>query len=218
MFDDNLWMEAFPQRLAYEIDRLIQKDLAIPAGWTAVAAVLAYAAGPTTCAPLERTEPWAHSLEPAPPARWADPGILWIWLPPANRPAAFTGLGPGASLRAVAAAVEAAHPDLHDRFRSRLEAELGTPFPQDSDLLVKELWPAAIAYAVTFATDKFERRWSRLPAVNLFDFIQERSLADHFAHLRSMLTADRTIHALLTLEFGAQVVATALGWGTDEAT
>jgi hypothetical protein len=217
VFDDDLWMEAFPQRLAYEIDRLIQKDLAIPARWTAVAAVLAYAAGPTTRTPLKQAELWAHSLERASSAHWADPGTMWIWLPPTNRPAALSDLGPGASLRAVAAAVEAAHPDLRDRFRSWFEAELDTPSPQDSGCLVEELWPAAIAYAATFATDRIERRGHYLPVVNLFDCIQERSLTDHFAHLRSTLIEDRTMDALITLEFGAQVVATALGWGTDKA-
>src|SRR5258707_201792 len=81
----------------------------------------------------------------------------------------------------------AAHPELRGTFRWRLEAELGPPSPQDSGCLVEELWPAAIAYAVTFATDRIERRGHRPPVVNLFDCIHERSLTDHFAHLRSTL-------------------------------
>lgn len=218
VFDDNLWMEAFPQRLAYEIDRLIQSDPAIPASWTAVAAVLAYAADPATRTRLGQAEPQARSREPAPTTHWADPGTMWIWLPPTNQPTALTNLGPGASLHTVAAAVEAAHPDLRDQFHPWLEAELGTPPPQESGCLVEELWPAAIAYAVTFATDRVERRGHQQPLVDVFDCIQERSLADHFAHLRSTLIGDRTMDALITLEFGAQLVATALGWSTEKAT
>ena len=207
VFDDNLWMEAFPQRLALEFDCLTRADLAIPAAWTAVAAVLACAAGPAIHAALEHT---------APPSHWADPGDLWIWLPPTNRPAALADLPPGSSLRAVTAALEAAHPNLRAQFQSRLEAELNSPFPQNPDCLVEPLWPAAIAYAITFATDKIERRRQRPPALNFFDCIQERALADHLAHLGSTLAAARTMDALITLEFGAQAVATALGWSAGE--
>lgn len=203
VFDDNLWMEAFPQRLALEFDRLTHADLAIPAGWTAVAAVLACAAGPAIHTALEHT---------APPSHWTDPGDLWLWLPPTNRPPALAGLASGASLRAVTASIEAAHPNLRKQFRRQLETELNTPFPQHPDCLVEPLWPAAIAYAVTFATDRLERRAQRPPTLNFFDCIQERALADHLAHLGSSLAAHRVMDALITLEFGAQVVANALGW------
>jgi hypothetical protein len=178
VFDDNLWMQAFPQRLALEFDRLTQTDPAIPAAWTAVAAVLACAAGSAIHTALEHT---------APPSHWADPGDLWIWLPPTTRPAALADLPPGASLRAVTASIEAANPNLREQYRRRLEAELNTPFPQYPDCLVEPLWPAAIAYAITFATDRIERRAQNPPALNFFDCIQERALADHLAHLGSPL-------------------------------
>ena len=207
IFDDNLWMQAFPQRLALEFDRLTQADLAIPAAWTAVAAVLACAAGPAIHTALEHT---------APPSHWADPGTLWIWLPPTNRPAALADLPPAAPLRAVTAALEASHPNLRAQFHRRLETELNTPFRQNPDCLVEPLWPAAIAYAITFATDRIERQAQRPPALNFFDCIQERALADHLAHLGSQLAAHRSMDALITLEFGAQVVATALGWSAGE--
>ncbi len=54
-----------------------------------------------------------------------------------------------------------------------------------------------IAYAVTFGTDRIERRAQRLPTLNFFDCIQERALADHLAHLGSTLAADRGTDALI---------------------
>ncbi|MBY8847115.1 hypothetical protein [Streptomyces sp. SP2-10] len=59
-----------------------------------------------------------------PGAHWSDLSQLWIWLPPHTRPAALDGLGAGAGLTRVVEAVEAAHPDLRERFRTQLAEEL----------------------------------------------------------------------------------------------
>lgn len=212
-FDGDLITAAFPHRLAYEFDRLAFEDLAVPAGWAAVAATLAYAAGPGIEAELEHA--WDRVLE-VPLEHWAAPGNLWIWLPPADRPAALEKLGPGASLSTVAAAIDAAHPDLRERFRRRLAENLEDDEPDAGqvphDYLLEQLWPAAIAYAVTLATDGVERFGQHPPVVDMSDCLEEGVLADHFAQLGSALRPDDDLDVLFTLEVGAMVIAEALGW------
>jgi len=216
-FDGDLMVGAFPQRLAYEFDRLAFEDLGAPSGWAAVAALLACAAGPGLEVLLE--ESWEGVLE-VPLGHWADPGSLWIWLPPSDRPAALQGLGPGASLRAVTAAVQGAHPDLREAFRRRLAEDLEqdeepAPGTAPHDYLVEQLWPAVIAYAVAFGTDGIERFGQSPPVVDLSDCFEEGVLADHFAQLRSALRPDHDLDVIFTLGVGIRVVAEALGWATD---
>ncbi len=54
-----------------------------------------------------------------PSQSWSDPGLIWIWLPPADRrPAPLAGFGPGARLGAVVAALDEALPDLREQVRA----------------------------------------------------------------------------------------------------
>lgn len=87
--------------------------------------------------------------------------------------------------RALVSAVEAAHPDLRDRFRTEMAATLEED-EEDSDgedtrdFLVEQLWPAAICYAVTAATHFRGRPGAHSPWDLLDDGFEEGTLADHF--------------------------------------
>ncbi|WP_030237530.1 hypothetical protein [Streptomyces sp. NRRL S-350] len=209
VFDGDLLARAHPTRLAFEIDRLIDEDLAIPAGWSAVAALLASAGGEAFAAHLNE----AGAMY-VPAEHWSDPSLLWIWLPPNSRPAALASLGPGASLKAVVEAVERAHPDLRERFRATLAEDLEEdPDADHEDYLVETLWPAVIAYVVTLGTQSQERPGHRPPWHVLSDSFEPGTLADHFAELGSGLDG-RSLHVTFTLEVGVRTVAEALGWTT----
>ncbi|AVZ71121.1 hypothetical protein SLUN_01500 [Streptomyces lunaelactis] len=116
VFAGDLVNGAFPEQLTVEFDGLLFQDLALPAGWAAVAALLA-CAGAAQLGPVVN-EAWKRVLW-APGAHWSD-AMLWIWLPPVSRPWALDGLGAGASLAAVVDAVERAHPGLQDLYRATL--------------------------------------------------------------------------------------------------
>lgn len=161
-FDGDMVFAPATAYLAYEYDRLTFHDLSAPAGWTAVAALLACAAAPGLAARL--TLEWAAIDSFAFPYEyWDQPGDLWIWLPPAKqRPPALAGLGPGARLQAVVAAIDTAHPDIRDRARD-LQHQASDEDHDSSDetvptgRFVDQMWPAAVAYAITFATQRAER-------------------------------------------------------------
>ncbi|MFE0460426.1 hypothetical protein ACFW1A_14385 [Kitasatospora sp. NPDC058965] len=212
VFDGDLFAAAHPTRLAFEIDRLINEDLTVPAGWSAVVALLACGGG----------EAFVDHLGQAgglylPAEHWSDPLLLWIWLPPGPRPAALTALGPGASLKAVVAAIDIAHPDLRERFRAALAEDLeedpDDPQTDREDYLVESLWPAVIAYAVSFGTQSQERPGHRPPWHVLSDSFEPGTLADHFEELGSELDGG-SLAVTFTLETGVRTVAEALGWTT----
>lgn len=144
---------------------------------------------------------------------WDDPGLLWIWLPPTGRPQALARFGAGASLRAVVEAVQQAHPDLHGRFRRRLDEDLEDD-PEDPrprpDYLVPQLWDAVIAYAVTFMTQTQERPGHRAPC-HVTESFEEGVLADHFSRLGSTLDPRKDLSVISTLGVGVEVVIEALG-------
>lgn len=142
--------------LAVKLDRLLNDDLAAPAGWDAVAAVLALACGPNLGARLDRELKkrggWPFVME-----RWGEPlERSWIWLPPpAHRHEAFKHLGAGATLAALVDAVD--RHDLTARAAAKtLCRESGVRW-RDS------LWPIAIAFAVAFTTQGYERDRHRTP-------------------------------------------------------
>ncbi|MFF9496544.1 hypothetical protein [Streptomyces flaveolus] len=208
VFDGDLFGAYDPVHLAYDIDHLWFEDLAMPAGWAAVAALLACAGGTAFAERLHN----ADALE-VPGGHWSDLGQLWIWLPPHARPAALDGLGAGAGLTRVVEAVEAAHPDLRERFRTQLADEL----EQDADgryPLVEQLWPAVIAYAITLAAQEQERPGHRPPWHVLSDSFEPGALAGNFRQLGSSLDA-HDLSVCFTLEVGLQVVAEALGFNPD---
>ena len=187
-FDGDLPPRALPEKLIYRLDRLFFEDLALPAGASAVAALLACAAGPGLTSRLQAA--WGRVPE-VPLPHWDDPGLLWIWLPPTGRPQALARFGAGASLRAVVEAVQQAHPALHGRFRRRLDEDLEDD-PEDPrprpDYLVPQLWDAVIAYAVTFMTQTQERPGHRAPC-HVTESFEEGVLADHFSRLGSSIRA-----------------------------
>ncbi|MFF9410791.1 hypothetical protein ACF1B0_35520 [Streptomyces anandii] len=207
VFDGDLLGAYQPLDLAYDIDHLLREELAMPAGWAAVAALLACAGGKAIVERLNEVDVLA-----VPGAHWSDLSQLWIWLPPHSRPAALDGLGAGAGLTRVVEAVEAAHPDLRERFRTQLAEELEQDPDEDGrDYLVEQLWPAVIAYAVALATQEQERPAHRPPWHVLSDSFEPGTLAGHFRELGSSLNA-HDLGVCFTLEVGLQVVAEALGW------
>lgn len=215
VFDGDLMTRALPEQLAYQFDSLAFGDLGVAAGWSAVAALLACAAGPNLASRLERA--WRRRVFEIPLRHWNDPGELWIWLPPARRPDALAHFGPGASLRAVADAVDRAHPGIRDTFRRRLadELEYDPDEPRErTDYLVPQLWDAVIAYAVTFMTMAVERPGQRA-AWHVDQSFDEAVLSDHFERLGSVLDPTGDLSVVFTLGTGVSVVAEELGWRGD---
>lgn len=142
--------------LAVNLDRLLNDDLAAPAGWDAVAAVLALTCGRNLGTRLDR-ELKERGGWPIVVERWGEPlERSWIWLPPpAHRHEAFKHLGAGATLAALVDAVDRHDPTARAAAKS-LCRESGVRW-RDA------LWPAAIAYAVAFTTQGHERDRHRTP-------------------------------------------------------
>ncbi|WP_332758411.1 hypothetical protein [Streptomyces sp. MT206] len=203
-----------PLRLAYLIDALTDEDAAAPAGWSAVTALLACAAGPDFRERLEGDD----GVLRLPLPHWFDPGQVWVWLPPGDLPPALQGLGPGTSLNTLVMAVEAAHPDLRDRFHAEMagileEDEKDSP-PAAQDYLVEQLWPAVICYAVTTATQFRERPHRQSPWDLLTDGFEEGTLADHFHQIGSTLIP-QSFRSMLTLTIGVPLISNVLGLKPD---
>ncbi|MEW2493768.1 hypothetical protein AB0942_09495 [Streptomyces nodosus] len=85
--------------LAVQLDRLVFEDLSAPAGWDAVAAVLALSCGRNLGTRVEK-ELKERGDWPILLPRWNFPlERSWIWLPPvADRHAAFRRLGAGTTV------------------------------------------------------------------------------------------------------------------------
>ncbi|MFF3730936.1 hypothetical protein ACFYXM_11585 [Streptomyces sp. NPDC002476] len=142
--------------LAVQLDLLLHEDLSAPAGWDAVAAVLALTCGANLRARLDRAlgerGGWPFVME-----RWGEPLTRsWIWLPPpADRHPMFRHLGAGANLAALVDAVD------HHAPTARTEAKT---LCREADVRWRDaLWPAAIAYAVALTTQACERDRHRTP-------------------------------------------------------
>lgn len=159
----------------------------------------------------------AHGLM-VPAAHWSNLSQLWMWLPPHTRHAALNSLGTGAGLTRVVEAVEAAHPDLRDRFRAHLaeslEEDLDDPNGDGKDYLVEQVWPAVIAYVVTLATQEQQRPGHRPPWHVLSDSFEPGTPAGHFEEIGSSLDADG-LGVGFTLDVGVGIVAEALGFNTN---
>lgn len=105
-----------PLRLPYlaaHIDELARADLGPPAGWDAVAVVLALSCGPNVGSRAEREIAMTGDIPILTP-RWHNPlQHGWIWLPPRRqRHAAFEHLGAGATVLALVDALERYKPDI----------------------------------------------------------------------------------------------------------
>ncbi|MEV8544430.1 hypothetical protein [Streptomyces sp. NPDC051572] len=142
--------------LAVELDRLLNDDLSAPAGWDAVAAVLALTCGPNLGTRLDRELKerggWPFVME-----RWGEPlQRSWIWLPPPDhRHEAFKHLGAGATLAALVDAVDRHDPTARASAKALCRA---------SEVRWRDaLWPASIAFAVAFTTQGYERDRHRTP-------------------------------------------------------
>ena len=198
-----------PLRLAHLIDELTDEDVAAPAGWAAVTALLTCAGG---AAFRERLEGVGRLRVPLP--HWFDPDQVWVWLPPGDLPPALQSLSPGTSLGTLVGVVERAHPDLRDRFRAQMAAILEEDEDGSDgdtrDYLVEQLLPAVICYAVTTATQFRERPNGRSPWDLLDDGFEEGALADHFDQIGSSLDAD-SLGPLFTLSIGVPFISEVLG-------
>jgi len=167
-FDGDL-LGAEPGKLAFDLDQASSQNLAVPAGWAGVEAVLRCLAGPGLPAWLE--EDWRRAgTVYRPRESWGGADRMWVWLPPvARRPAALAGLGCGASLARVVAAVDQAHPDGRERFHAHLaqelEIEVGETGEEDQvpAEVVERFWPAVVAYTVGLLTQQAERPGQRSP-------------------------------------------------------
>jgi hypothetical protein len=91
--------------LAYQLDRLTATDPAAPAGWAAPAALLACAAPAGFADRLQAQWRAAGTLMFA-SEQCSQPGQVWVWLPPGDRPAPLDLFGPGARLGAPVAALD----------------------------------------------------------------------------------------------------------------
>jgi len=176
-FDGDL-LGAHPAYLAYQMDRATTHGVALPAGWSAAQVLLCCLGGPVL--PRRLRAVWRDNGTLFEPAEfWANPSRAWIWLPPApRRPAAPAGLGCGASLAAVTAAIDRTHPDLRVRYQARRDDEIAEYLageygddvrPGDDDGLrvpeeiVERFWPAVVAYVVAMLTQRAERPRHRSP-------------------------------------------------------
>lgn len=168
---DNQWRADLPY-LAAQIDELLNQDLAAPAGWSAVAAVLALTCGANLGRRLQRELDRRGEGQIATP-RWDEPlDRSWLWLAPRERRhAAFAGLGAAASVAAITEALERYDPTLPQRARRVCQQEQVRWRPA--------LWPAACAYALAFTTQSLERDRHRKP-VHLVD-----SLSDGLSQIRA---------------------------------
>lgn len=185
VFDGDL-LDPEPGQLAFELDRVASGRLDLPAGWAGVQALLRCLGGPGL--PDWLHEDWRNAgTVYAPREWWSDPAQTWIWLPPAEqRPSALTGLGCGASLRHVLAAVDRTHPDARARFHAGLDEDgeyldvddegLEEDEPRVPDEVVERFWPAVVAYTVGLLTQRAERPlqrspWHLLASLELSDWI-----------------------------------------------
>ncbi|MEU7195524.1 hypothetical protein AB0B04_18630 [Streptomyces xinghaiensis] len=208
VFDGDI-LGGHPLDLAYAIDELTGEDVAAPAGWSAVTALLACAGRGTLRDRLENA-----SFLSLPLPHWSDPDLVWVWLPPGDLPPVLAPLSPGTSLGTLVKTVERAFPDLRARYRARVADLLEDDGSKDSqDYLVEALWPAVICYAVTAATQARERPTGRSPWHLLDDGFEEGTLAEHFGRIGSTLDA-HSLGPVFTLSIGVPLMAEALGLKT----
>lgn len=180
-FDGDL-LDVSPGRLTFEIDRAASGNLAIPAAWSGVQALLTCLGGNEFRAWLEGE--WRQAGTTFTPREWwGDMGSTWIWLPTADqRPPALAGLGCGAALAHVTAAIDRAHPDLRDLCKANRAEEIAEFLEDDEEddldaATLERMWPAAVAYAVALLTQRTERAahrrpWHVLESFELFEWVE----------------------------------------------
>lgn len=207
VFDQDMpWQGPVPV-LALQLDRLRDRDLTVPAGWSAVTALLACLGGPEMCEAIERA--WrTDGILYTPMEGWSGPDDIWIWLPERPICTALAEFGPGAPLTAVVRALDKAYPALRDRVRTELadtDAEIAAEYGEEDqprpDRFVEAVWPALIAYVVTLLTQAAERPDQRPPLEHVsgsFDL-----LPDYMLEIGSDLNPDDVVS---TLECGLELL------------
>ena len=194
--------------LTYQVDQLAAVDLAMPAGWAGPAALLACAAPAGFGDRLH--ELWRDAGTFLIPAdHWSQPDLIWVWLPLGDRPASLDRFGPGARLGALVAALDEQQPDLRQRARD-IDAENWREAGLDDDepvpdRFLDQVWPAAVAYAISLHTQAVERHGHRPPLQHLSGSFD--SLRDHLTLIDSPLDFD-DIES--TLGVGVGVIVEAL--------
>src|SRR5262249_46457430 len=139
-----------------QLDRLAREDLSAPAGWDAVAAVLALCCGANLGSRVEREVSYRGGFAWL-TARWHDPlERSWIWLPPAG-PRHPPVRHPGA--RATGPALL----DALDRHSPSIRSTAKAMCRRDEVRWRDSLWASAVAYAVAFTTQAHERHRHRKP-------------------------------------------------------
>ena len=206
-FDGDLF-DPRPAHLAFQIDRTSTTNLAIPAGWAGAQALLGCLGGSDFNRWL--TAQWQASATIFRPLEcWNDPGRAWIWLPPVeHRPRALADLGCGASLGAIAEAIDRAHPDLRAISKANRADDM-SEYLEDgesddlNDATWEQVWPAAVAYAVALLTQKTERPshrtpWHVMESFELDEWIDELDSDLDCDHVESVLgvAIPTIVHAL----------------------
>lgn len=177
--------------LASKIDELTRSDLSAPAGWDAVAAILALCCGRNLGARADR-ELGEIGFYPVLAARWRDPMLRsWIWLPPRRqRHAAFAHLGAGATVAALV--------DALDRYKPDIRVAAKSVCRDDGVRWRDGVWSSAVAYAVAFSTQAFERHRHRKPVHVVASTSNGLSLIDApFQVSGDPLNVEGGLHALL---------------------
>lgn len=207
VFDEEIpWQGPVPV-LAMQLDRLWDRDLTVPAGWSAVTALLTCLGGPDLRGVIERA--WrADGYLQTPMDHWSGPDDIWIWLPERPICAALAAIGPGARLAAVVQALDRAYPDLRDRVRTELaetDAEIAAEYGEEDqprrDRFVEAVWPALLAYVVTASTQAAERPDHRPPLQHLSGSFE--MLPEYMTEIGSTLDPDDVIS---TLECGLELL------------
>ncbi len=139
--------------LAYQLDQLLVDDLAAPAGWAAVATMLAALGSDTFSSQL--VVAWKDTgLVYLPMPFWDDAGDSWLWVNATEGPLA--ALRPGTSTGRLAATIASTYPEARRRVEREFRALTGIR-------LDWELWTAALAYVVSFDTQARDRAGHRGP-------------------------------------------------------
>jgi hypothetical protein len=167
-FDGDLLRNVYPEQTAWILQELLYRDPAAPAGWAGVIALLV-CAGAADAVPRR----WAENLDTRsePEPYWSDPARICVWLPARrSRPDWLKDAGAGLDLGALVARAEKFLPDATARLAAELDAEWADGDDDDlveqehaADVLQPRLWPAVVAYAVSFATQIAERPGHREP-------------------------------------------------------
>ncbi|MDQ6798440.1 MAG: hypothetical protein M3011_10575, partial [Actinomycetota bacterium] len=139
--------------LAYQIDQLLGADLAAPAGWAAVAALLSATGPPGLHKRLESAWREAGTYFVPMPA-WDDAGAWWIWVSTPTGPLA--AMAPGASVAHLAEHLDRAYPGRRQRAARYFRAIT-------RQRLTPGLWMAAVAYVVAFDSQARNRPRRREP-------------------------------------------------------